>query len=281
MRAYRGGLGRLATAAVITTGLATGCAAPSRRLTPRQVEDPVTLPRGMASASVSVTPARYWPTDNTDVTALPGFGYGVSDRLEWNILSARYALLDDAPTGTAPTSPFSLAVGGGLAGIGYSSIDGTILLPTAHLRVMKHVASRWRFEAGTQWTGFWSSGSSEPVRYNFGTLRQISHPGSMLAIDVGATRQLVDRLALGVGLYASQVHECLDLFCDWTARDAEASLQLSYRPWHWLTLALSPAVGTRHRPTSFAPPSAPDGIPIDLPRSVTWLSLGGSAAFFW
>jgi hypothetical protein len=272
MRSYRGGRAELATAIVVAT-VATGCAAPSRWLTPRQVDDPITLPRRLASESLLVTPARYSPTDKTDVTALHGFGYGITDRLEWNLFSVRYALLDDAPAGTTPASPMSLAVGGGLEGLGYSSIDGTILLPTAHLRVMKHVASRWRFEAGTQWIGFWASGGSETVRYNLETLRQISYPGAMISVDVAATRQLVDRLALTVRLYASQFHGCLDLFCDWTARDVEASLPLSYRPWRWLTLAIAPGIGTRRRPASITP--------IVFPQTVSWLSVGVSGAFYW
>ena len=271
----------MATAAVSATAVAIGCAAPSRWLTPRQVDDPITLPRKLASESLLVAPARYWPTEKTDVAALHGFGYGITDRLEWNLFSFRYALLDDAPAGTTPTSPLSLAVGGGLEGLGYTSIDGTILMPTAHLRVMKHVASRWRFEAGTQWIGLWASGGSDAVRYNVGTLRQLSYPGAMVSVDLVAMRQLVDRLALAVRLYASQVHGCVDLSCDWTTRDVEASLPLSYRLRHWLTLAISPGIGTRRRPASFTPPSGPDGMPIDLPRTVTWLSLGVSGAYYW
>ena len=144
---------------------------------------------------------------------------------------------------------------------------------------MKHVAGRWRFEAGTQWLGFWAAGS-EPIRYNLGTLWPNGRPRSMISFDAGATRQLAEHFALGVGLAAGQVHDCLDLFCDWTARNAEASLHL-VPP---LALAHArdlPAIGTRWRPASFTPPSEPDGTPIDLPRTVAWFSVGASAAFYW
>ena len=262
--------------------MAAGCAAPSRWLTPRQVDDPITLPRKLASESLLVAPARYWPTEKTDVTPLHGFGYGITDRLEWNLFSFRYALLDDAPVGTTPTSPLSLAVGGGLEGLGYTSTDGTILMPTAHLRVMKHVAARWRFEAGTQWIGLWASGGSETVRYNLGTLRQLSYPGAMVSVDAVAMRQLVDRLALAIRLYASQVHGCVDLFLrlDHQRRRGRRCRSRT-APGVGSRSRSLPRIGTRRRPASFTPPSGPDGMPLALPRTVTWLSIGVSAAYYW
>src|SRR6185436_2543213 len=86
------------------------CAAPSRQLTPRIVEDPITLPRRMASASLAVTAVHFEPTDAYGFPGTPGFRFGITDHLEWvDLLGLRYAFLDDRPADGRARMPISLA----------------------------------------------------------------------------------------------------------------------------------------------------------------------------
>ena len=178
-------------------------------------------------------------------------------------------------------SPLSLAVEAGLLGIGYSSIDGTILLPEVQLRLAKHLAGRWRFDAGASWFGYWSSGGTSLPAFNRQTLVLSGRPLSQVQGEVGATRQLADRFALGVGAHFAQVQNCLEISCDWLSRSAWGSLSLSFRPVHWVTLTLFTSAGVRKRASAFTPVTDPDQPPPTLPLRVTWLSGGGEVAFYW
>src|SRR3954447_790501 len=111
-------MGLTAALAAVTVS----CATPSRRLPLRAVEDPIVLPKGLASASLRAELLRYEPYDGRVGTVVPGFALGLTDRLEWHILSFRYAFLDDAPGSPVRHAPISLAVQAGLAGFGYSSL---------------------------------------------------------------------------------------------------------------------------------------------------------------
>jgi len=235
----------------------------------------------MAAASIAVEPTHYWPDGADVVYSNASFRFGITDRLEWDLLSFRYALLDDAPTGTTPSAPLSLALEAGLMGIGYSSIDGTILMPEVQLRMAKHLAGRWRFDAGAWWLGFWSSSGTVHAFFNRETLWVEGRPASQIEIDASATRQLADRFALGLGAHAAQTQTCLEVACDWMSRSVWGSLSLSFRPAHWVTLTLATALGTRARSSSFAPISDPDMPPPTLPLRVDWLSGTGDVAFYW
>src|SRR6478752_4888286 len=102
-------------AVVLAAITVAACAAPSRRLTTRIVEDPITLPRRMASGSINVTAIHHEPTDAQEVRILPELRYGITDRLEWaDLLGLRYAFLDDRPTDGRAPMPLSLALRAGL-----------------------------------------------------------------------------------------------------------------------------------------------------------------------
>ena len=105
---------------VVVVALAA-CAALTRRLTPRVVEDPIVLPARMASASMTGFGQHYEPTDVRRTGAVLGLRFAFTYRLEWvDLLSLRYALLDDRPVDGRPARPISLAVRAGVAGFGYS-----------------------------------------------------------------------------------------------------------------------------------------------------------------
>jgi len=202
-----------AAAAALAAALAA-CAAPSRRLTPRAVEDPIVLPRRMASVSLRGFSAHYEPTDARRSDALLGFRYAFTDRLEWvDLLSLRYALLDDRPVDGRPARPISLAVRAGVTGMGYSSFNGLIVLPVASVEALKRVADRWAFELSLTWSALWEqrSTSASPT-YNV-VLGYISDEASSLTFRAAATRQLAERVALGASAEVIQTAGCLSPTC--------------------------------------------------------------------
>src|SRR3954470_21535756 len=149
------GHGAAAALAAITIA---SCAAPSRKLTTRIVEDPITLPKRMASASINVTAIHYEPTDAQGILTTPGLRLGITDRLEWaDLLSLRYAFLDDRPIDGRAPMPLSLALRAGLFGIGYSSLEGLFLVPIVSLDALKHVSDRWALSLSVDWTAQWVS----------------------------------------------------------------------------------------------------------------------------
>jgi hypothetical protein len=268
--------------AALAVLVAAGCAAPSRRLSPRQVEDPVVLPRRMASASIGGYATHYWPTglDRADVT-IPAIRLGITDRLEWtNVLSLTYAFLDDSPGGPSPGAPLSVALRAGFNGIGYSSIEGMIVQPLASIELQKHVADRWRFWMHVGWQASWASRSPPQIFSDGRTLTIGTRDSSQIGASVGVIRQLVDRLALGASVSVGQVQRCVDPFCDWVTRGVAGSLTLSFRVKHWLTLSVSPSAGVRGRP-AVIPPQSPE-LPVEVtPQRVTWISGLGLATFYW
>src|SRR5262245_51419591 len=150
---------RAAAAAVMAVAAAVGiaCAAPSRRLSPRVVDDPIVLPRRMASVAIGAYKNWYPLTHaSPDGTSPLSVRIGLTNRLElYNLLGLRYALLDDAPGSPLPPSRLSLAVQAGAQGVGYSSAEGWIVYPILGIRVQKHLAERWRFSLSADWNGFW------------------------------------------------------------------------------------------------------------------------------
>ena len=136
---------RRVAAALAVIALAA-CAAPSRRLTPRVVEDPIVLPRRMASASLGGLRAC---TSSRRHAGRRGAGRtsGTASPIGWSgSICCRTALRDPrrSPRGRARADA---AVARGCAraccGIGYSSAEGMIVLPVVSVEALKHVADRW------------------------------------------------------------------------------------------------------------------------------------------
>ena len=270
-------------AAVLAAITVASCAAPSRKLTTRIVEDPITLPKRMASASINVTAIHYEPTDTQGVLTTPGLRFGITDHLEWvDVLGLRYAFLDDRPADGRAPMPLSLALRAGLFGIGYSSAEGMIVLPTVSLDALKHVGDRWSLSLSLDWTAQWVARPfGWTPRYN-DALFYSARRFSFLTLSAAVTRQLSDRVALGVGSSVDQNTDCVSPFCDWKSRSADVSVFVGVRPLWWLTMVVAPAIGVRERPDIALPTTFPDGTPITIqPLSVTWVSLTGRLAFYW
>src|SRR5262245_66427597 len=104
---------RVGAALAVVAALAA-CAAPSRRLTPRVVEDPIVLPKRLASVSMQIGYTHYEPTNAGGERIVPGFRVGLTDRLEVAGLGLRFAILDDRPADGRTPMPFSLAMHAGV-----------------------------------------------------------------------------------------------------------------------------------------------------------------------
>jgi hypothetical protein len=271
--------------AVLAVAIA-GCAAPSRRLTTRVVEDPITLPKRLASGSLRMTAIHYEPTDAQGVLWGAGIRLGITDRLEWtDVLSLRYAILDDRPADGRAPKPFSLALRAGLLGIGYSSMDGMIVLPIISLDVLKHVADRWALSLGAQWHAQWIQHPYTlfPFTPSYSsTLHYSARIFSTVSVNAAVTRQLSPRVALGIAPSVAQNTDCVEPTCDWKWQSASVALVLSVRPLWWLTARVAPGAGVRHRADLFLPVVYPDGTAIPIrPHTVTFGSLTAWLDFYW
>src|SRR3954468_16362644 len=208
-------------AAVLAASALAACAAPSRRLTPRVVEDPIVLPRRMASVSVGGYVRHFEPT-NTRVDGVPvTFRFGITDRLEWDdLLSLRYALLDDRPADGRAPRPLSLAVRAGVRGIGYSSMEGMIVLPIISVDALKHVGDRWALSLSADWEAQWIQDPVIFIPAYSGSLGYSSRTWSELGFGAAVTRQLSERIALGAGASVFQASDCASPTCAWVRRGA-------------------------------------------------------------
>jgi len=278
MRRCRRSLALTAMAAAVA-----GCAAPSRQLTTRIVEDPITLPKRMASASLGVTAYHYEPTDAQNLVVRPGLRFGITDRLEWSDLATlRYAFLEDRPADGRAPMPLSLALGAGLFGFGYSSMDGMILVPGISVEAVKHVADRWRLSLGANWFAQWVQNADSFTPAYSSTLQYSSRIWSSVSVLAVVKRQLTPRVALGVAPEVAQNTDCVAPTCDWKSRSAHLALSLGVRPLSWLTVHLVPAVGVRHRADLLLPVTYPDGTTIPIrPHTVTYGSLTAWLDFYW
>ena len=207
----------------------------------------------------------------------------MTDRLEWtDVLSFRYAFLDDAPDSPRPHAPISLAVQAGAVGLGFSSADGFIVLPLLSVQALKHVGDRWALSASADWFAQWvervPEGATAPYDGRLFTTRS---RWSEVQIDLSALRQLTERIAVGAGAAAGQMQDCASTFCAWSSRDGSLRVGLVARPWRWLTLSVFPSVGARYRPEILIAPPTPIG-PVEIPPHVVhWVGASGTAAFFW
>jgi len=259
------------------------CAAPSRQLTPRIVEDPITLPRRMASASLAVTAVHFEPTNANAFPGTPGFRFGITDHLEWvDLLGLRYAFLDDRPADGRARMPISLALRAGVHGIGYSSMEGMIVQPVVAVTALKRVADRWALTLSAGWRAQYVDNEFGWTPAYNGSLTYASRRWSFLGVNAAVTRQLSERVALGVAVLAEQANDCVSPTCAWKTRSAGGSLSLGVRPLSWLTVRVIPAAGGRERPDIALPTTYPDGTPIPIqPLSVTWVAATGILEFFW
>jgi len=258
---------------VLAVVLVAACAAPSRQLTSRVVEDPVTLPRRMASVTLAVGPSLQEPRGTRDLYGeRPRFHFGITDRLEWTDLAVlTYAFLDDAPA-AARRAPLSLAVGAGIQGFGVSTAGGLVLEPTLGVGIRKHVADRWSLGLGLNDSGEWTQ---EDVPRTFA-----DHRWSTLNAGASVLRQISSTVAAGIagGLFQSQ--DCLTLTCTWRTRGGRGQASVIYRPRHWLTVSVTAnaVFSSPHRIPVVQDPTEP----IVTPPGPTTTLIGiVGAAFYW
>jgi hypothetical protein len=269
--------------AVVSVG---ACATPSRRLTTRIVEDPMVLPRGLFGLSVQPSVTKYSTRDAAAWDLGLTFRYGITDRLQLEGLSLRYAFLDDAPVygDGAPDGrrhgPLSLSVRAGVDGIGYSSIEGLIVLPTLSVAARKHLGSRAFVWADAEAGGGWVT-TQPSFTGPYGSTLWPGWPNSRVALTAGGTVQVVDHLAVSAGAGVHQLHACAVPTCAWAARGATAFAGPILRPWPWLSVSASGQLGGRERPFVAVVPD-PDGMgPVLPPRDVWWWGVNTFVTFFW
>jgi hypothetical protein len=237
----------------------------------------------MASVSMNGTAIRYEETDTQGSTWRANLRVGITDRLEWvDVLGLRYAVLDDRPADGRAPDPVSLALHVGVLGIGYSSLEGMIVLPAASLRLLQHVDDRWAVSLSAGWTAQWVATPFAWTRAYNDALVFSARRFSFVSLGADVTRQLTDRVALGVGSFLEQGTDCVSPFCDWKSRTASVDVFVGVRPLWWLTVVVAPAVGIRERPDIELPTTYPTGTPVAIPPlSVTFVSLTGRLAFYW
>jgi hypothetical protein len=271
----------------------TACATPSRRLSTRTVDDPAVLPGRMVEVSVDAAVSRDHPTDVAAGSVLPRIDYGLSDRLELaDLLSLRYALLDDAPRAPEriaadpfrPRDPLSLSVRAGLTGIGYSTVEGLIVLPVVEVVALEHLGAATTLALQLGWSGQWVGERAlfpQPYGYN-DRLWPTAPRRSQLTASVIATRQLTDHLSLSLAGGLHEAHAGLGPWRAWGASGGSLELGAAVRPWPWLTLRAAAFAGARVRPDGLGIVASPaEPLARQLPESVTWVGASGGAAFRW
>lgn len=269
--------------AVLGLGIvAAACAAPSRRLTPRVVEDPIVLPRRLASIALGAGVARYEPGGNRSSWSEGSFRMGITDRLEWaDLMSLRYALLDDRPADDRPPRRLSLALQAGFRGIGYSSGLGMIVMPIVAVQTLKHIGDRWAVGLSATWRAIWMQNPPGDTFWYTQNLGYTAGRRSFWSLGGFATRQLSERFALSLGGWFTHAGACLSPTCNWLTQSTGGSLSLVFRPWHWLTVDAGPYAGLRYRPDTPPPPIDPIDPVVIPPRAVQWVGVSGGVSFYW
>jgi hypothetical protein len=262
-----------------------GCGTPSRRLTTRLVDDPMVLPRRTLEMALAGDVGQR-PRPRFEWNVLPTVTYGLTDRLELDdLLSLRWAVLDDAPLPVGDQrqrNRLSLAVRGGLRGIGYGDLSGWMLTPLATVELAKHLGTNTRVALAARWEGAWTE--QQPALWSEPTYHSDLWPGgqrtSGVWLDADAVRQLGDHVALNVGVGVHQLEACTFPICTWASRGGAVWLGPSVRPRHWLSLALHVFAGARYRPAG-VPVSAPDDRVARLPATASWIGTSAYVAFRW
>jgi hypothetical protein len=260
------------------------CGTPSRRLPTRMVDDPMVLPRRMALAAMTGVIGER-PRPHLAWNAIPRFDYGLTDRLELdNLLALRWAVLDDAPLPEYEQrrpDPLSLALRGGLFGLGYSSTSGWIVAPMVGAEVLRHVGTQTFVALSASWQGQWSERAYGLRGYLFADDLHLGGTRfSAVALDASALRQLSDHVAFQLGVTVHQLGECIFPSCAWATRDASVWMAPRVRPWHWLTLSLEVLAGGRRRALQGLV-TTPDAPIAASPRTVSWLETAATASFHW
>lgn len=244
-------------------------------------------PRGLASATAVVGVTRFRPSDRTVWEVTPAIRWGLTDRLELANLSLRYAFLDDAPAaeGGRPDGrrrgPLSLALQGGVEGIGWSSTEAFIVIPAVALAARKRLGSRAYLWARLDWSGIWIS---EPRPYFSRAYTDTLWPpgrSSRFAIEGGAVVQVVDHFALEAGVGGHQIHACFAPSCGWASRGVSAFVVPHFRPWRWMDVSVNGTYGTRERSGILVVPNPdPSQTPMPL-RRISWLALSAALTLRW
>lgn len=266
---------------------AVGCAAPSRHLTTRAVDDPRLLPRGLFSLNVETSALKYSTRADPDWRLSLPFRYGITDRLELEGLGLGYAFLDDGPAYTdglpdgRRRGPLVLTAHAGLDGIGYSSLDGLIALPRLSVDAGKHLGGLAYLFVIAEANGAWVTSRASSRGLYTQTLSP-PWPNSRFGFGAGGTVQVIDHLALTGGAGVHQIHACTFFDCAWAARGANVYLGPRVRPWRWLEVAVFGEAGARERAyveVGMLDPSAM--LPTALPGHVTWWGASATATFYW
>jgi hypothetical protein len=272
------GTGGVSRRWLLTAVLAAGCAAPTRYLSTRAVDDPIVLPRGLFDLWAKTSASQNTPGSSGEQVFF-GFGYGITDRLQLTRFGLRYAILDDAPPPPgartpALRAPVSLAVDGGLTGFGYSSAEGLILLPSLSIEVAKHVDARLRVWTSASWDAFWTQTPLPSVSPYWESLWPRSRRTSNFELSAGAVVQLEDHVALVASVTEGQAHACVAPTCGWASRAFGVSVGPVVRPWRFLSLSARGFFGDRWRPDVSLDAGAP-------PDHVFWSGVSGTVSFFW
>jgi hypothetical protein len=270
--------------ALLASVSALGCATPSRHLTTRAVDDPMSLPRGLLAFSIDGAVDQLHPTGATTWIVAPRFAYGLTDRLELNRVGLRYAFLDDAPPPIAatPRRLLSLAARAGINGFGFSSSEGVIVLPQVLVDGRKHLGARAYVWGDVDWHAVWVSTPQPKAAAYTASLWPDASRTSELAVDVGGVIQLVNHLTMdasvgGHELYASTIPS-------WTsaARGLTVGLGPALRPRPWLSFFVGAYAGARWRSEGLMVVASPaEPTPNVTPGRVSWVGANATVAFFW
>jgi hypothetical protein len=275
--------------------LAAGaCGTPSRRLSTRAVDDPIVLPRRMIAVSLDGSLAQDRPERKLAGAVLPGIDYGLTDRLELaDVLSLRYAVLDDAPRlpERIVADPFrhrprlSLTVRAGTRAIAFSSVEGLIVAPLMEVVALEHLGDDSTVSVMVGWFAQWvsrpatlfSQGAAYDERLWSTASRQ-----SELHLDVSTVRQLGDHLSAWLRAGLHEGHAGIAPWDPWGSRGGSFDLGAAVRPWPWLTLRAGLFAGARGRPPGAIVTAYPgQPLPRQLPASVSWLGASGGVVLRW
>jgi hypothetical protein len=241
---------RTALSIVIVAGAA--CATPSRRLSTRQVDDPLMYPKHLMSGAAWVGGTISDEHGKRSGYVIPaGLSFGLTDRITVTLpLVIGVGIMDDVPAGQSPTgiasarSPFGLAIISGITGAGFGGSPrvGNQVNVRLGLAAAKHIGRSFHLDVATQWNGFWRS--SQPDR-------------ASIYSDLGLMWQLMDHLATRLGVYNRVEMSGFEPSRRWTDSIWGSGPDLRYRPYHWLSLGAGVYVEHTSHPRELAMAVAP------------------------
>jgi hypothetical protein len=271
----------------LADALLLGCGTPSRHLTTRGVDDPMSLPRRLMAASVSESVDTLGTSGIATSPLALRIRYGLTDKLELDDLSLRFAFLDDAPpAGGAPPETsrkhLSLAVRAGIEGLGFSSTDGFIMLPTLVVDARKHLGARGYVWASAEWSSIWASDAARRIIAYTRYLWPNSSRSSEVSVGGGSVVQVGNHITIGASVGGQDLFACTVPTCDVAAYGLTAAIGPSFRPWRWLALSVSGYGAVRWRTSHLILPTPPNVQAPELPPGrVSWVGVTGTVTFFW